>query len=163
MTTQSVQFKQGDTTEKTIYECPKDYKCTVIKSLTISLFLPSLPVLSAPQKAALTLAEEWDERYREFVKAGKHRKLGIYFKPRNSTQLVRRFGILCFNKSPSEDIDLLAMLIPRPKSFLLEPGEKILGKVEPGTYGLLSGDDTISVWVQAIETIKTPKVTSIWD
>lgn len=158
-----IEFKENETTEKIICQCPADCKLTVIKALIISTFLPSIPALSAPKKGALTLAEEWDERYSEFVKAGKHRKIGIYFKYPNSSQLIRRFGILLFNKSPAEDIDLLSMLIPKPKNFLLYSGEQIIGKIEPGTYGGLDSGDIVSIWVQALEGSKKSKVTSIWD
>lgn len=156
-----IQFKTGDTSEKIIYTPSVGCKYGVIKNLLISTFLPSLPVLSTPQKGLLTLAEEWDERYSEFVKAGVHRRLGIYYKYPNSPNLIRRFGILLFNKSPAEDIDLLAMLITRPKNLTIESGTSIFGKIEAGTYGALAGDDCVSVWVDSVE--KGFSFVSMWE
>jgi hypothetical protein len=158
----STTFNAGDATEKLIYQPSVNSKYGVIINLTISSFLPSLPLLKTPEKGLLSLAEEWDERYAEFVKAGKHRRLGIYFKYHNNPALIRRFGILLFNKSPAEDIDLLAMLITRPKNLKLNPGTAIYGKVETGSYGLLEGQDTVTVWVDAEETL-TSGMVSLWE
>ncbi|MFB2878691.1 hypothetical protein [Floridanema aerugineum] len=147
----STTFNAGDATEKLIYQPSVNSKYGVIINLTISSFLPSLPLLKTPEKGLLSLAEEWDERYAEFVKAGKHRRLGIYFKYPNNSQLIRRFGVLLFNKSPAEDIDLLAMLITRPKNLKINSGVAIYGKIEAGTFGLLEGQDIVTVWVDAEE------------
>jgi hypothetical protein len=160
-----IQFTANDgDNEKLLYTPSTSGGKGVIKNLTISTFLPSLPLLTTPQKGLLSLAEEWDERYAEFVKAGKHRRLGIYFKYPNSPDKIRRFGINCFNKSPAEDIDLLAMLVTRPKNLNVDFGVEIIGKVESGTYGILSGEDTISVWIDAVEVLapKQSKIVSLW-
>lgn len=162
MTNSCTQFKSGDNDEKIIYTPPDGCKYGMIYNLVISTFLPSLPTLRTPEKGLLTLAEEWDERYSEFIKAGAHRRLGIYFKYPDSPDLIRRFGILLFNKSPAEDSDLLAMLITRPKNFKVESGTIIYGKIESATYGGLTGNDCISVWVDAFEQKKTSYLVSMW-
>lgn len=144
-------FSVGETAEKLIYQPSNGSELGTLRFLTISSFLPSIPTLTPPERGALALAEEWDERYSEHIKAGKHRKLGIYFKFPNSNNLIRRFGVLVFNQSPAKDIDLLEMLITRPDKLSLNPGTSIYGKIEPGTYGGLESGDVISVWVGATE------------
>lgn len=157
----AIEFKTGDIAEKLIYQPSSTSQHGVISNLVISSSLPSLPLLSTPQKGLLSLAEEWDERYAEFVKAGKHRRIGIYFKYSKSSELIRRFGILLFNKSPAEDVDLLAMLITRPKNLKVNPQTAIYGKIESGSFGALEGGDRVTVWVDAEEKLEKG-IVSFW-